>query len=107
MPLHRLTLRAPAGRAPRAALALGMAVLTSLPLSAQERPTGPGPGGQAAPGKAEAQYKGKPTGFWVKQLSGQEVTARREAVQALAGIGPGAAAAVPALLEALRDDDTA
>jgi HEAT repeat protein len=59
------------------------------------------------PAPAEAHYKGKPTAHWVKRLQEKDPAARREALQALATIGPDAAAAGPAVLRALDDDDTA
>lgn len=56
---------------------------------------------------AEERYKNKPTSFWVKRLAAPEAPARREAIQAIAAIGPSARSAVPALLRALDDDDEA
>jgi HEAT repeat protein len=90
-------------------LLFGMMVLNSIPLPAQERPGEPGQAKQAPSDndKDKGLYKGKPTSFWINQLKAKEVDGRREAVKALAAIGPEAEAAVPALLEVLRDDDTA
>jgi HEAT repeat protein len=59
------------------------------------------------PAPAEAHYKGKPTAHWVKRLQEKDPAARREAMQALAAIGPDAATAAPAILRGLDDDDTA
>jgi HEAT repeat protein len=61
------------------------------------------PGRGQAP--AEARYKGKPAGHGIKKLEDADATARREAVVALAALGPKAEAAVPALLKALTDSD--
>ncbi len=55
----------------------------------------------------ETRYKGKPAGYWIKQLEAMEVASRKEAVEALAAIGPDAKAAVPALLKALDDNAAA
>jgi HEAT repeat protein len=74
---------------PRTLLACGLAVL----LAAAQAPT-------------EPTFQGRPLSHWLKQLEAPEVGARRDAIAALAALGPDAAAAVPALLKALDDDDT-
>lgn len=58
-----------------------------------------------AKGKEEARYKGKPTSFWVKQLSDKDASFRLEAVKALKEIGPDEEGVVPALAKTLKDKD--
>src|SRR5262249_33238294 len=82
------------------------ALLIFLPLAWAEKPTKkPAKDGQQKASEEEAYFKGKPTSFWIKRLQDKDVAVRREAVEALAVLGPGAGAAVPALLRALKDDD--
>src|SRR5580765_7971279 len=52
----------------------------------------------------EARYDGKTTSYWITRLSWDDVKVRREAIRALATIGPEAEKAVPALIEALEDE---
>jgi HEAT repeat protein len=54
---------------------------------------------------AEPSYEGRVLSGWVAQLTDRVPTARSRAAQALAGLGPAAAPAVPALRRTLADDD--
>ncbi len=60
----------------------------------------------AAGAEPEPRFKGKPTSHWITKLDEKKVESRREAVVALATIGPEAKAAVPALIQAMDDDDS-
>lgn len=55
----------------------------------------------------EPTFKGRPAAFWQGRLKDTDATVRREGVTALATLGPAAASAVPALIEAMRDSDMA
>jgi RNA polymerase sigma factor (sigma-70 family) len=56
-------------------------------------------------GKEEVLYKGKPATFWLKQLKDRDSGYRKEAVQALAGIGKVDRAVLPVLAGAMKDED--
>ena len=53
----------------------------------------------------ETIYQGKPLSAWVEQLSDRSATARQEAAEALAKIGPSAKSALGPLVAALGDTD--
>lgn len=48
-------------------------------------------------------YKGRPVGFWIKQLQDKDTSFRLEALKALGEIGPDGHEAIPALIQALED----
>lgn len=53
----------------------------------------------------KATFRGRPASYWLERLQSKEVAARREAVEALAAIGPDASDGVSPLLQALKDED--
>src|SRR4051794_20348249 len=53
----------------------------------------------------EPTYQGRPLDTWVGQLQSPEARARRQAAYALSQMGPEAKPAVPALTEALKDEE--
>jgi HEAT repeat protein len=55
-------------------------------------------------GKQEARYQGQSLAAWLAQLKNGDLSVRQDAVQALGMIG---SPAVPALAEALKDENTA
>lgn len=61
-------------------------------------------------GRAEAQrskepsFENRPLRAWIADLKGQAPQTRNAAAYAIAGMGPAASAAVPALIEALADE---
>src|SRR5438477_1993258 len=56
--------------------------------------------------KEDPTYQGKPLSTWLKQLRSDKVEDRQEAAVVLDdNIGPEGKAAVPALIEALKDED--
>lgn len=48
-------------------------------------------------------YKGRPVGFWIKQLQDKDTSFRQEALKALGEIGPDGEEAIPSLIQALED----
>jgi len=65
---------------------------------------GASPGG-AAPAAADVTYRGVPLSAYVKQLKGKDVKAQLDAIYAIQGMGPVAAAAVPDLVPFLSAQD--
>src|ERR671918_1926731 len=57
----------------------------------------------AAPAAKEPQARGRPLSEWIVDLKAAAPVIRNAAAYEIAGIGPAAAAAVPALIEALND----
>src|SRR5262245_33190676 len=55
--------------------------------------------------KKEPVFRGKPLSYWMKALKDKDRAARKDAIQAVAGIGPEAKAAVPALIGILKEKD--
>jgi RNA polymerase sigma factor (sigma-70 family) len=55
--------------------------------------------------RGEVLFRGKPAAYWVKALKDRDPSYRKEAVQALGGIGRVDRAIVPVLAGALKDDD--
>src|SRR5947209_16805347 len=53
--------------------------------------------------KRQALYQGRPVSFWIRQLGDVDPSFRRQAMWALAHIGPGQEGAVGALAEMLTD----
>jgi HEAT repeat protein len=51
----------------------------------------------------EPSFEGRPLSSWVKDLQAQAPQTRNAAAYAISGMGPDAASAVPALIEALDD----
>src|SRR5262245_6283433 len=51
---------------------------------------------------SEVQQQGHPVNYWLRLLGSEEEPAQQEAVEALSRLGQ---AAVPELIEALKDDD--
>jgi HEAT repeat protein len=62
---------------------------------------------QSAAGGKEPVSKGRPLSEWVADLKGAAPATRNAAAYEIASMGPAAAAAVPALIEALDDPDPA
>jgi HEAT repeat protein len=87
-------------------LVLGAVLWPLFALVSQAGPDDKKAGAQSDAPKEEDRWKNKPVSFWIKRLQARDVAARKEAVQALAVIGPGAYTAVPALVRALDDDET-
>ena len=59
---------------------------------------------QSSPGGGEEpQARGRPLSEWIADLKAQAPVVRNGAAYEIAGMGPAAAAAVPALIEALGD----
>src|SRR5262249_29059514 len=82
-------------------LSVGLVLIPLLSSQAQEGRKEP------AATMEEVRFKGKPASFWIKKLQDKDPAERKEAVEAMGAIGPDAKAAVPALIEALEDDNTA
>jgi HEAT repeat protein len=61
------------------------------------------PRASAAPIDNDPEYKGRPLSAWLKDLDSRDADARVAALKAVAALGPAAAAATPALIEALGD----
>src|SRR5258708_3616358 len=55
--------------------------------------------------QSSSEPDSRPLGYWVKALKDKNRDARRQAVQALARMGPGAKSAVNDLIEAMADKD--
>ncbi len=55
----------------------------------------------------EPTYDDRPLSAWVEDLKGMAPYTRNQAAYAIAGMGPAAKAAVPALIEALHDSEAA
>ena len=66
-----------------------------------------------AAGRVEAQkakepvFQGRPLSAWIADLKAAAPATRNAAAYAIGGIGPAAGAAVPALVEALKEDNSA
>jgi HEAT repeat protein len=66
-----------------------------------------------AGGRAEAQkakepvFQGRPLSAWIADLKAAAPATRNAAAYAIGGIGPAATAAVPALVQALKEDNSA
>lgn len=58
----------------------------------------------AAPAKNEPVSSGRPLSAWIADLKAPAPSSRNAAAYEIAGLGPAAAAAVPALIEALDDE---
>jgi len=58
----------------------------------------------AAPAKSEPMSNGRPLSAWIADLKAPAPVSRNAAAYEIAGLGPAAAAAVPALIEALDDE---
>ena len=58
----------------------------------------------AAPAKGEPMSNGRPLSAWIADLKAPAPVSRNAAAYEIAGLGPAAAAAVPALIEALDDE---
>jgi HEAT repeat protein len=57
----------------------------------------------AVPGAKEPEARGRPLSEWIADLKAAAPVIRNAAAYEIAGMGPAAAAAVPALIEALDD----
>lgn len=86
--------RLPAARSRRSlpAVLLVIAIAATAPLSAQGA-------------RAQPFTRGRPLAEWVAQTEHYIPELRREAVKAIAALGPGAVSAVPALVRATRDEN--
>jgi HEAT repeat protein len=62
---------------------------------------------QSPSGAKEPVSKGRPLSEWIADLKGAAPSTRNAAAYEIASMGPAAAAAVPALIEALGDPDPA
>jgi hypothetical protein len=80
-------------------LCLGLGLAGWHPAAAKEEKL------PAAEEKKEPVYRGKPLSYWIKALKDKDRMTRKEAIQALGGIGPDAKAAVPALLGMVKEKD--
>ncbi len=59
---------------------------------------------KAAPPRGEPVSRDRPLSEWIKDLEAAAPSVRNAAAYEIAGMGPAAAAAVPALIEALDDE---
>jgi hypothetical protein len=73
---------------------MGLAALATTGLAAQT----------AAGAKNEPTTSGRPLSAWIADLKAPAPSSRNAAAYEIAGLGPAAAAAVPALIEALDDE---
>jgi HEAT repeat protein len=65
--------------------------------------TGPATAQNGAPAAGQLVSKGRPLSEWIADLKAASPAVRNGAADEIAGMGPAAAAAVPALIEALDD----
>lgn len=78
---------------------VAVVVLGTSPLAAQDSST--------ASSRGEPSSRGRPLSAWIADLKAPAPHTRNNAAYEIAGMGPAAAAAVPALIEALDDEDAA
>jgi HEAT repeat protein len=93
MPSDRGHVRLPAARSRRCVPAVLLVLLSSVPAL----------WGQGT--RAQPFTRGRPLAEWVAQSQHYIPELRREAVKAIAALGPGAVSAVPALVRATRDEN--
>ena len=86
--------RLPAARSRRLSPAVFLVLLCSVPAALLAQGT-----------RAQPFTRGRPLSEWVAQTEHYIPELRREAVKAIAALGPGAVSAVPALIRATRDEN--